>query len=301
MITAGKIQESRAKSNPRTMASIVAASRNGLIEEVAELLRHKSWVDHQEAGGKSALLVSAFRGHTTTVQLLLAAGAEVDLADNTQRTALSLASQRGHDDICAILLDAGASVDVADEDGDRPLHAAAEEGHFNVVELLLLANADVNGLDGRGRSALYGACTQTHRVKLAVALIDAKASVNQQDRDGNTALFAASLRRGRVPNTTGSTKLVARLIREGADPFIANHRGRTAYDVALEGGREEVLELLSTPREWSRAAHSRLPPAFRHRVVALVVAHNGGVHDVIESIARQCWAREWGAMLARKE
>ena len=278
----------------------MSAARNGRTERVAALLDAKSFVDQTEAGGKSALLVAAFNGHVDCLRLLLQWRADVNQADSSERSALCLSSQRGHDEACALLLDANASVNAHDQDGDSPLHVAAEDGHLSVVELLLLAKADVNGLDGRGRSALYGACSQTHRVKLAMALIEARAEVNKQDRDGNTPLHSASLRRGRgLGDHGGSAKLVARLLLEGADPFIANHSGRTAFTVASEGGRDELLELLSNPRVWSTAAHGNLKASFRRKVVALVtVPGTGGAHDIVESLSRAMWDLEWSAMVA---
>jgi ankyrin repeat protein len=52
-----------------------------------------------------------------TVELLLAKGAQLDLADNRGRTALMIAAERGHAEIVKLLLAAGADPARRDKDG----------------------------------------------------------------------------------------------------------------------------------------------------------------------------------------
>ena len=57
------------------------------------------------------LFISAQNGHRTILLMLLAAGANADLARNDGATALWIASQMGHDHIVKVLLQKGANVD----------------------------------------------------------------------------------------------------------------------------------------------------------------------------------------------
>jgi len=59
------------------MSSLINASRQGDAGKVAELLTQGIWVDHQEQGGKSPLLVAAFQGHVDVITALLEYQAEV--------------------------------------------------------------------------------------------------------------------------------------------------------------------------------------------------------------------------------
>jgi ankyrin repeat protein len=60
-------------------------------------------VYHADADGRTALIVAAKRGKTTTVALLLALGANLHQQCRQGYTALEHASQAGHKDIVALL------------------------------------------------------------------------------------------------------------------------------------------------------------------------------------------------------
>jgi ankyrin repeat protein len=59
-------------------------------------------------------------------------------------TALQCAAQEGHTAVVQLLLDAGAAVDVVAADGHTALHRAACGGQTAVVQLLLNAHASVH-------------------------------------------------------------------------------------------------------------------------------------------------------------
>jgi ankyrin repeat protein len=56
-----------------------------------------------------------------------------------------------------MFLDANSPVDSEDVEGATPLHVATKRDHKEVAELLLNAKADVNLQDKNGRTALYWA------------------------------------------------------------------------------------------------------------------------------------------------
>ena len=64
------------------------------------------------------------------------------------QTALMLAVSHGRLDLAELLLTAGADVNVQDEDGSTALMCASEHGHVELVKLLLTQpNCDVNITD----------------------------------------------------------------------------------------------------------------------------------------------------------
>jgi ankyrin repeat protein len=66
-----------------------------------------------------------------------------------------------------MLLAAGANVEAANDTGRRPLHSASSNGHAAVATLLLDAGADVNALTNHGRTPLGKAETPAMRALLA--------------------------------------------------------------------------------------------------------------------------------------
>jgi len=82
------------------------------------------------------LLDQAWEGDAAVVELLLAAGADVDAKDEAGWTALHDAATRGYDDVVELLLVAGADVEAKSNTGWTALHYAAQEGHAAVVELI---------------------------------------------------------------------------------------------------------------------------------------------------------------------
>ena len=104
--------------------------------------------------GRTAMIVSAWRGHRRVLQTLLAAGVDINAADYLGRTALSWAAINGYPEIAQVLLREAAMVDVRDEAGLTPLIRAAWNGHEEIVQSLVNAGADVYAADENGMTAL---------------------------------------------------------------------------------------------------------------------------------------------------
>ena len=109
-----------------------------------------------------ALWDAAWDGRTAVVELLLAAGADVDAKDEDGWTALHYAATRGHTAVVELLLAAGADVNAQSNAGGTALHYAAFYGHSAVVELLLAAGADVDAESKIGGTALQAAAAYGH-------------------------------------------------------------------------------------------------------------------------------------------
>jgi Fem-1 family protein b len=82
--------------------------------------------------------------------LLVAAGADINIANNYDNSCLMIAGFRGHADVVRFLLEKGADPDVSAKCGATALHFAASDGHLGVVRALGDANANltrnVNGM-----------------------------------------------------------------------------------------------------------------------------------------------------------
>ena len=92
---------------------LIRAAHRGHVEVIRELLRTEMNVNHVNRLGWTALLEAIILGdggprHTETVALLVAGGADVNLADSRGVSPLGHARQRGYREIAAILEAAGA-------------------------------------------------------------------------------------------------------------------------------------------------------------------------------------------------
>lgn len=94
--------------------ALIPAAHHGHVESVKELLTTEIEVDHVNRLGWTALLESIILGdggpaHTEIVRLLIAAGADVDLADGDGVKPLAHARSRGQAEIVRLLEQAGAT------------------------------------------------------------------------------------------------------------------------------------------------------------------------------------------------
>jgi ankyrin repeat protein len=93
--------------------ALIRAAHHGHVEVIAELLRTGIKVDHVNRLGWTALIEAIVLGdggarHTETLRLLIAARANVNIADSRGDTPLTLARRRGFSAMVRLLEAAGA-------------------------------------------------------------------------------------------------------------------------------------------------------------------------------------------------
>ncbi len=132
--------------------------------------------------------------------------------------------------------------------GGSLLRMAAGKGCLAIVELLLRLGVDPNAVDRYGHPPLYfvgNACRRETGPAVIRALVEAGATVNQQDRVKRCTPLHMAARRGNVA--------VAKALLEcGADPGIRDIAGVTSLQRAINCRKPEVAALLS-------ASFGRLP------------------------------------------
>ena len=82
------------------------------------------------------LIAASKRGHTETVKIYLAKGADVNAETSKCTTALIIAAMRGRTAIMKMLLNNGAQLDANTDGGISAMDAALLNGRTDAVELL---------------------------------------------------------------------------------------------------------------------------------------------------------------------
>ena len=138
------------------------------------------------------------------------------------------------DDIHAInlFIDAGASVNQKSDSGDTPLHLEImKEGRASVVSAFIKAGANLNILDSKGKTVLHHAARRGHKPILSL-LLKAGADPNLQDAAGHTSLHAVL----DAPHEVDKAALIQELVKEGANPNIANLKSISPLHLAAKRG-----------------------------------------------------------------
>jgi hypothetical protein len=227
--------------------------------------------------------LNAAADHPETLRLLLAAGASKN-DHNDKDLALANASRSGKLDAVKALIAYGADPNadlskltvthnsgafISGESGAGSiLIYAAQSGNPDVVREILRYHPALEARDYRGRTALFAAGEYRNEdkdgagVQCVRLLVEAGASVNARDKDGNTPLHETFLtdveeellklgadvnarnNDGETPIFTNVDELsIPLFIAHGADLSIRNNKGETMMESAKEKGpvREEAL------------------------------------------------------------
>jgi len=179
------------------------------------------------------LVNAAATGNLAGVRSLLRKGVDVEFADGAY-TPLTQAAQDGRDLVVQELLSGGAQIEHRRKGGDSALILAAGMGHFAVAKRLLDAGAQINDQSASGFTALMEASASGHQ-KIVLLLLSQGAEVNHVGA-GETALLLAA--------RNGHEDIVRLLLDFGADLSHRRFDGQTALDLAAEGRRAAVVEIL---------------------------------------------------------
>ncbi len=187
---------------------IHAAARNGHVEAVQCLLRHKADVHAVTSSGLTALHIAARQGSARLVGFLL----EAVRTDDPDR-----------------------GVHARTHVGTQPLHEAAAGGHVDALRLLLRAKADIHATTMSGRMPLHEAVHHNCTAVFSL-LVRAKANVDATYYNGITALHNAAV--------SGLTASVQMLLRLKADARVRAANGRSPCSYAAKRGHMDIVQML---------------------------------------------------------
>lgn len=140
---------------------------------------------------QSLVTIAANKRSNRVLRVLIARGADVNQVCLTYGTTpLHLAVKAGNAEGVQLLIAAGANVDLQDKNGLTALMMSCKHSYPVIFDILIAAHARIDLMDSGKRTAIFHAC-KTASLGMVNTLVDAQASLAALDEWGNTPLFYA--------------------------------------------------------------------------------------------------------------
>jgi ankyrin repeat protein len=121
----------------KSLTALHMAAYNGHREVVQLLLENEATIDCRDNEGKTPLIHACTGPFAPTVEVLCAAGADVNARESTEAfTPLMMGAGLGEIEVVRVLLRHKADKSLRDDDGDSAIQHAKNSGHADIVELL---------------------------------------------------------------------------------------------------------------------------------------------------------------------
>jgi len=183
----------------------------------------------------SALDAGIAGGHLEIVSFLCQDGAEVNMHIR-ESTPLVRSALDGHAEIMRLLFSARGDPSQPGSDGRTPLLAAVRGGHVAIVRLLGELDVVRRHVAPNGISALVRAAAD-NQLDVVMALVQARASINEQQQTGGFVPLHAAVNRGHLE--------VARyLCTSRANVACYADHGLTPLSNAAWAGHDEIVQFL---------------------------------------------------------
>ncbi|NXT90861.1 ASB10 protein, partial [Anhinga rufa] len=185
-------------------------------------------------GGKTALHEACAAARTDCVRLLLSFGADPEAVSEDGYKPLHLCKSPDSIECVQQLLQHGASVNSrTEEENDTALHVAARHGLTDHVQLFLRYGAELEAKNEEGQTPLNAACAQPHQpldmdryYRVCQLLVESGASINAADRDRQHPLHLAC--------KNANAQVAELLLARGANVNVMNYSGNTALHNILQ-------------------------------------------------------------------
>jgi len=188
---------------------VVEAAKARDLGTVRTLIAARADVTVAQGDGATALHWAAHWDDPAIADVLIGAGAKVNAVDDHGVTPLALACLNGSTPMVERLLSAGANPNVASVVGETPLMIASHTGNATVVTRLLTHGAAHSAAENSlGQTALMRAVVENH-VDVVRALLAAGADAKARSKNRFTPLLFASQQ--------GNVEIARLLITAGAD------------------------------------------------------------------------------------
>ena len=232
-------QKKTARATPTGMKTetLYAAAGEGDIEQMQLILATGAGLNARYTSQlKTPLHHAVEENQMAALELLAAAGAQIDAKDRIGMTPLYYAATYDRMAMANFLISRGADVNAEAKYGSIALHSAAAEGNTDMVALLIARGADVMATNALGDTPLHSAVEHEY-IDIAKILLSENVDINAKDhKTGATPLHYTAF--------NGDKQLMELLIAHGAALDIEDDEGRTALEVAEEKGHAQIVALL---------------------------------------------------------
>lgn len=229
--------------------------------------------------GKSVLHHAIQVGDDSLARRLIAAGAEIDTANNSGQTPLFYAAFKGRNEIMRLLLDRHARADgPVNPNHSSPLIAAAAVGNAEGVRLLLAAGANTSVRNDHGMSVLIAAAMHSPDPETVRLLVEAGARLDVSVDINGYAMgpLEATFEKDRVD-------ILVYLLGRGAPWSYARHGDDTPLLAATRNKAWQCARLLLSRGERDdRALALAEDPAFKSELEDVMQASGSTALDDAE-------------------
>ena len=186
-----------------------------------ELVNGANLMARDSFGNLTPLHLAAWKGVPEMIQVLLNAGANIEVLAKDKSTPLLMVEKPEN---VQILLLAGAEVDAQDSGGATSLGYASVVGNYEVARALLSGGADPSSRNNLKNTPLHSAKTS----KIVYLLLKAGANVHARNASGKTPLHSVA-----AWHIEDKGEIQA-LLDAGADVKMKDSNGKTPWDLAQE-------------------------------------------------------------------
>ena len=223
------------------------------------------------------------------VQAITDHGADLNATNTKRRTALLIACANKNEHTINVLLNAGADPNIADNaDGDTCLHmAVSQKCSKEVLQAIIDHGGDVNATNKEHRTALSKACVKKNEHAINV-LLNACADPNiADDADSDTCLHITVRQKC-------SKEVLQAIIDHGADVNAVNKGHRTALLIACVNKNEHAVNVLlnagASPNIAKKYNVTPLMRACQNRNIVCIYAllNAGADPNIVDELDETC-------------
>ncbi|XP_053569206.1 ankyrin repeat and SOCS box protein 10 [Bombina bombina] len=189
------------------------------------------------------LYVTASRGYTDCLQLLLKEGADVDFSPGGE-SALHGACENAHSECVNLLLRYGANPNSVSQDGTLPLHLCKASESYNCAKLLLQYGAHVNSQSHDDEDTPLHVASKHGLWELVELYLSYGANVDKKNAQGETPLCAACSHPQNPEELERYYMVCKRIIEDGANIHACDNDQQSPLHLACKSVNPRVVDLL---------------------------------------------------------